>query len=336
MLFATGGNCAVAQDAPIDNLEDARAAVVRIEAVGTFLDFYEGAQLNVPGFGSGFIIDPSGLVVTNNHVVTGGALYRVYVGGSSRPVNARVVGVSECSDLAVIDLEGDGYPYLAWSTLLPVNGKQVFAAGYPLGEPEYKLTSGKIKSSRESGDSDWASIDHTIWHSARIRPGNSGGPLLDSYGRVLGVNYARATDSAKYFAIPTDVAKPLARTLAAGDDVDSLGINGVVITGEEESGVWISSIASGSPADRLGMRVGDIILTLENLDVGMDGTMLDYCDIIQSHGIDDVMSVEVYRPDSDELLAGQFNGRDLVRVPFDGTGQGAQATNSNTGYSDCE
>ncbi len=188
------------------------------------------------------------------------------------------------------------------------------------------------QSSREAGDTDWASIDHTIWHSARIRPGNSGGPLLDASGKVLGVNYARAMDAAKYFAIPTAIAEPLARTLATGAEVDSLGIIGVVVNSDEESGVWISSIASGTPADELGLRAGDIILKLENLDVGMDGTMLDYCDIIQSHGKDDVMSVEVYRPDSDELLRGQFNGRDLAAVPFDGLAQDDQSSTTATSF----
>ena len=331
LLVIAGARPTNAQDAPIDNLERASAAVVRIEAVGTFIDFYEGEQQNIPGYGSGFIIDPSGLVVTNNHVVTGGALYRVYVGGSSRPVNARVVGVSECSDLAVIDLQGEGYPYLAWSDLRPLLGKRVFAAGYPLGDPEYKLTSGKIKSAQEDGSTDWASIDRTIEHSVRMQPGNSGGPLLDSYGSVMAVNYA-GNDDGEYFAIPAAIAEPLAKTLATGVDVDSLGINGVVVTSDDESGIWISSIASGTPADRLGLVAGDIILKVEGVDVGMDGTMRDYCDIIQSHTVDDVMGAEVYRPASDEILTGQFNGRDLVVIPFDNLPVGSQTTTPSTDY----
>ena len=332
LLVIAGARPTNAQDAPIDNLERASAAVVRIEAVGTFIDFYEGEQQNIPGYGSGFIIDPSGLVVTNNHVVTGGALYRVYVGGSSRPVNARVVGVSECSDLAVIDLQGEGYPYLAWSDLRPLLGKRVFAAGYPLGEREYKLTEGKIKSTREDGDTDWASIDYTLQHSATLQPGNSGGPLLDAYGRVMGVNVAKTIGASEYFAIPDSIAERLANTLATDVDVDSLGINGVVVTSDDESGIWISSVASGTPADNLGLIAGDIILKVEGVDVGLDGTMLDYCDIIQSHGPDDVMSVEIYRSVSDKVLSGQFNGRELAVAPYDEFFDDEPAVTSNAEY----
>jgi len=71
------------------------------------------------GSGSGFIIDPGGIAVTNNHVVTGAARIKVYFSGSEKAYNARILGVSECSDLAVIDIEGDGYPYLDWYTENP-------------------------------------------------------------------------------------------------------------------------------------------------------------------------------------------------------------------------
>lgn len=77
--------------------------MVRIEAVGVFRDPSEGMTAGA-GSGSGFIIDPEGHVVTNNHVVTGAAYLKVYVEGKKEPVNARIVGVSECANLAVIDL----------------------------------------------------------------------------------------------------------------------------------------------------------------------------------------------------------------------------------------
>lgn len=99
---------------PVDNLEDARAAVIQIEAVGTFMDPAEGWQLNAAGRGSGFIIDPSGIAVTNNHLVTGGALFKVYMAGEEKPRSAKVLGASECADLAVIDIQGDGFPYIEW------------------------------------------------------------------------------------------------------------------------------------------------------------------------------------------------------------------------------
>ncbi|MDQ3248578.1 MAG: S1C family serine protease, partial [Chloroflexota bacterium] len=112
-------------------LEEAQAAVIQIEAVGTFISREEGMQMNAAGLGSGFIIDPDGIAVTNNHVATGAAFLKVYVAGEDEPRNARILGVSECSDLAVIDIEGDGFPYLAWYEGTVKVGLDVYALGFP-------------------------------------------------------------------------------------------------------------------------------------------------------------------------------------------------------------
>ncbi|WP_343390223.1 serine protease [Candidatus Amarobacter glycogenicus] len=139
---------------------------------------------NAAGRGSGFIIDPSGIAVTNNHVVTGAALLKVWVGGESQPRNARILGVSGGADLAVIDIEGDGFPYLDWYTGSVDVGLDVYAAGFPLGDPEYTLTRGIVSKARTSGETSWASVDDVIEHDATINPGNSGGPLLTSDGKL--------------------------------------------------------------------------------------------------------------------------------------------------------
>ena len=139
----------------VTSLEDVKSATVQIEAQGTFVDPEFGLQLNAAGRGSGFIIDESGIAVTNNHVVTGAAFLQVWVGGESEPRNATILGVSECSDLAIIDIEGDGYPYLEWydGTITP--GLDVYAAGFPLGDPEFTLTRGIVSKERASGETSW-------------------------------------------------------------------------------------------------------------------------------------------------------------------------------------
>ena len=140
--------------------------------------------------------------MTNNHVVTGAALLQVYVGGETdRVYSARVLGVSECSDLAVIYIEGDGFPFLQWYEDEIDVGLDVYAAGFPLGDPEYTLTKGIISKARTSGETDWASVDAVVEHDATINPGNSGGPLVTADGRVVGVNYAGASEINQYFAI---------------------------------------------------------------------------------------------------------------------------------------
>jgi serine protease Do len=162
------------------------SAVIRVEAQGTFaesagtLTAYQ--EMTGGWSGSGFIVDPKGIAVTNNHVVTGAATLDVYVGDSDEPVSARVLGTSECSDLAVIDLEGDGYPFLEWYGGDVQAGLDVTAARFPLGDPEYTLYSGIVSKENADGETNWASVDHVIEHDANIQPGNSGGPLVTDDG----------------------------------------------------------------------------------------------------------------------------------------------------------
>ncbi|MGD2158972.1 MAG: S1C family serine protease, partial [Anaerolineales bacterium] len=297
----------------ITRREDAQGAVIQIEAQGTFVD-PEFGLVSGAGHGSGFIIDPSGIAVTNNHVVTGAGLLKVWVGGdTSKTFNAKVLGVSECSDLAVIDIDGEGFPYFEWYEGTISVGLEVYALGFPLGETEFTLTRGVVSKASAPGETDWASVDTVIGHDATINPGNSGGPLIDNDGKVVGVNYRGRPEFNQYFAISAEKAIPLVERLRSGEDVNSIGVNGNAVVSEDGSlsGIWVSSVKSGSPADQSGLQGGDIILTMEGLTLGSDGTMSDYCDIIRSHGPEDTLSMEVLRFASEEVLEGQINGREL-------------------------
>lgn len=297
----------------ISQREDAQGAVIQIESQGTFVD-PEFGLVTGAGFGSGFIIDPTGIAVTNNHVVTGAGLLKVWVGGdTSKMYNAKVLGVSECSDLAVIDIEGEGFPYFEWYEGSINVGLEVYALGFPLGEREFTLTRGVVSKASAPGETDWASIDSVIGHDATINPGNSGGPLIDNDGKVVGVNYRGRSEFDQYFAISAERAIPLVERLRAGEDVNSIGVNGNAVVSEDGSlsGIWVSSIESGSPADQVGLQGGDIVLTMEGLTLGVEGTMSDYCDILRSHSPEDTLSIEVLRFDTEEVLEGQINGRQL-------------------------
>jgi serine protease Do len=296
----------------VSSLDEVRRATLRIEAQGTFVDPEFGLQMNVPGSGSGFIIDESGIAVTNNHVVTGAAFLEVWVEGESEPRNAKILGVSECSDLAVIDIDGEGFPYLSWYDGDINAGLDVYAAGFPLGDPEFTLTRGIISKERAGGETNWASVDAVVEHDATINPGNSGGPLVSADGEVVGVNYASVSENDQYFAIARNEALKIIDELRAGDDVDSIGVNGEAVNNDEGlSGIWVVSVESGSPADQAGVKGGDIIYKMEELILATDGTMADYCDILRSHDADDTLSIEVLRFDTEEMLAGQINGREL-------------------------
>jgi len=308
----------VPNDFDISNIE---ASVVKIVSEGTFVDPQIGLQLNSAGVGSGFIISDSGLVVTNNHVVTGAALLRVYTSNGGEPLNARILGVSECSDLAVIQLEGNGHPALSFREDAVRTGLDVFAAGYPasdastIEEVDYTLTRGIVSSLTAGGETNWASVDKVLEHDARIRGGNSGGPLVDENGRVVAVNYAGIDESDQNFAIAAADARPIIERLAKGENVESIGVNGQAVTDAAEgvSGIWVASVDSGSPADKAGLRPGDIITQLEGLVLATDGTMSDYCDVIRTQGPDATMAIEVLRYDTQEILEGQLNGDPLVQ-----------------------
>src|SRR5690606_34332944 len=186
------------------------------------------------------------LVVTNNHVVAGAATLEVFIGGdTTRSYNATILGVSECNDLAVIDVRAsDPLPYLEWYEEEIVPGIDVYAAGFPLGDPQFTLTRGIVSKARADGDiTGTSSIDHTIEHDANLQPGNSGGPLVSTDGKVVGVNYAGgavATTTAQFFAIAAELAKPVVERLKKGD-YESLGINGWAVLDEDTgiSGVWV-------------------------------------------------------------------------------------------------
>ena len=297
----------------VDSLDGVQDATIQIVAEGTFIDPQLGTLYNSAGRGSGFFIDPSGIAVTNNHVVTGAALLQIWVAGEEKPRNARILGVSECWDLAVIDVEGEGYSYLDWYSGEIKPGMDVYTAGFPLGDPEYTLTRGIISKANANGETSWASVDAVIEHDARIRGGNSGGPLVTSDGKVVGINFAMIESTDQNFAILGSRAQPVIESLRGGEDVESIGINGQAVVTEDGtlSGIWVSLVKSGSPADKTGIQGGDILTSMEGLLLATDGTMADYCDILRTRNPDDTIAVEVLRYASEEYLEGQLNGREL-------------------------
>jgi len=309
-------------DGSVSGLQNIEQAMVRIVTEGTYVYPDLTVGLNESYGGSGFIVDPSGIAITNNHVVTGAALVKVYVGDNqSQALNARVLGVSECSDLAVIDIEGDGYPFLKWYDGPLSVGMDVYVAGYPLGDPEFSLNKGIISKAKANGRTSFASVESVVEFDATSNHGNSGGPLVSQDGQVVGVVYSGIKDTGQNFAISRDTAKKALDQMRPGKNLDTIGISGEVYNLEDGTavGVWVSAVASGSPADKAGIQGGDIITMMENLVLGTDGTMGQYCDILRSHSPDDTLSVTVYRPVADQWLDGQVNGRQLA-VTSQGSG----------------
>jgi serine protease Do len=290
-------------------------AVVRVESTGSFRPLFVDEDELSGTVGSGFLISSDGLLVTNAHVVNGGITYAVFLPGSDEQLDARLVGVNECADLAVLDIEGEGFPTLAWSDAPARLGSLVTAVGYPDGVEEPVATTGRIRSLASDAATDFASVSDEMLHSARTAPGSSGGPLLVEDGSVVGVVYARGDLSRDGAAIAADDARNTIGKLLQGDNPTSIGVNALAFDeGTNQYGVWIVSIAPGSAAEKAGFLPGDIIRELDGIEVGRDGTLEAYCAVLQGYDGSSALSAEIIRTDSSERLSGAINGTALRRV----------------------
>ncbi len=233
---------------------------------------------HLTGAGSGFIIAPSGLIVTNNHVV--GNADKIVVGlsdGHSYP--ARLVGSDELTDIALIKIDAPGsLPYVTFgsSRLLQV-GDWVIAAGNPFGLGG-SVTAGIVSAfGRDLGASPF---DDFIQFDAPINPGNSGGPLFDNQGRVVGMNSAIYTPSGGSvgigFAIPAELVSKIVDQLKAHGTIQR-GWLGVTLNGESGAnpfapagpgGVRIVSVIPRGPAAHAGLRAGDIVDAVNGRTIG--------------------------------------------------------------------
>lgn len=250
------------------------------------------------GTGSGVIVSADGLILTNRHVVDDATTVEVILADGDR-VAGEVVGVDTYTDLAVVRMEGDGYPAaeLGDSSALRI-GQLAIAIGSPLGEFTGSVSAGIVSGldrSIEVGDpiSGARSLRHLIQTDAAINPGNSGGVLADGAGRVIGINTAIAGNAEGIgFAIPIDIARPIVDQVMAGKKIARpwMGIAfrdlDAQVAEEEKlpvsEGAWVApaengqgtSIVEGSPAEKAGLREGDIILALDDRSVSRE-TPLD-------------------------------------------------------------
>jgi putative serine protease PepD len=239
---------------------------------------------NGSGIGSGMVLDKDGHILTNNHVVAGagngGAITVTFHNGTT--ATAKVVGTSELNDLAVIKVDGvnDLNPVtFANSTDLQV-GQTVVAAGAPLGLSE-SVTSGIVSNTARpvrSGTNNDA-VYLAVQTDAAINPGNSGGPLVNLNGDVVGINSAIAGTSSGPdggqsgnigigFAIPSEVATRVANDLITTGKTTNAQL-GVRLTGSDSelptsTGVPLGEVVSSGPAEKSGLRAGDVVTKLNN------------------------------------------------------------------------
>jgi serine protease Do len=229
--------------------------------------------------GSGVIVDPSGIVLTNAHVVDRATEIEA-VTADGKKHKAKLVGVDRRTDLAVLKLQGGGpYPSatLGDSDRLKV-GDWVLAIGSPFGLQQ-TVTAGIISAKGRSIGQ--GPFDDFLQTDAAINPGNSGGPLVNMSGEVIGINSAIASRTGQYagvgFSIPSNMAKRIYTELAAKGKVTRgwLGVSIQPLTPElaksfglkDEKGVLISDVVQDSPAERAGVAAGDIVIEFDKKKV---------------------------------------------------------------------
>ena len=234
-------------------------------------------QFKQQGQGSGFIISKDGEILTNNHVVEGADSITVIL-SDKQQVKAKLIGADPETDIALLKIDdGDNLPVvpLGDSDALEV-GEWVIAIGNPFGLSQ-TVTVGVVsaKGRNQVGINDYENFIQT---DAAINPGNSGGPLLNIHGEVIGINSALYTKTGGYmgigFAIPINMVKTVEAQLNAKGKV-TRGWVGVAIQNVDENlaksfnlkkaeGILISEVQHGSPAEKAGLKQGDVILRLNN------------------------------------------------------------------------
>lgn len=266
------------EESIVEVIEKVTKSVVNVNTVKVFHDvFYR--VVPVKGMGSGFILDKRGYILTNNHVIEK-AERIVATLTDGRVLEGKLAGASRTTDVAVIKVDGNKLTAaeLGDSDNLKA-GQRVFAIGNPFGlAGGPTVTSGVISALNRTIHSRKGVFRDLVQTDAAINPGNSGGPLINTKGKVIAIStaiipYAQGIG----FAIPINAAKTSSTDIILHGAVMRpwLGITGLNITGKVadyyelpvNKGILVVNIASNSPADKAGMRRGDIIVEFDGKEV---------------------------------------------------------------------
>ena len=258
-----------------------------------FRQFF-GREFNMPRqwqerfLGSGAVVSEDGYIITNNHVVEK-AKKVVVIFSDRRELEGKVVGADPSTDVAVVKVDAKGLAALPWgdSSGLQV-GEMVFAVGSPFGYSQ-TLTQGTVSFIGRRGVIDGEGYENFIQTDAAINPGNSGGPLVNIRGEIIGINAAIASASGGFngvgFAVPSNLARGVLESLVKygkvtrpwlGVSIENLDEGLVQSFGAEGAkGALVNEVSKGSPAEKAGIKRGDVIVRFGAEDV-LDSGHLKY------------------------------------------------------------
>ena len=274
------------RDAP--GVVNVRAQIVQ-QVDSPFDPFGQGPQGVATG--SGFVLDKSGHILTNAHVIEGASRVSVQF-EDNKTVEAKVVGKDTSTDIALLKVDKKGLdlkPLELGNSKTVQVGDPTIAIGNPFGF-DRTLTTGVVSAlQRKISAPNGYSISNVIQTDAAINPGNSGGPLLDATGRVIGINSQIATGGSGGgnvgigFAVPVNTAKQIVPQLKDSGSVKRayLGITGQTIDRTLDrlnlsttSGVLVQTVQAGSPAAKAGLRGGDASATLDGSELRLGGDII--------------------------------------------------------------
>lgn len=291
--------------------ENSVVQITSTSPISNSLVLRNGEQIpqNGVALGSGFVYDQDGHILTNSHVISDPNSVEVtFVDGDS--YSAKIIGQDPFSDIAVLRITDDGFqkqipPLKAANSSALQVGEQVIAIGNPFGLSG-TLTSGVISQMGRvlPNDITGYSISNIIQTDAAINPGNSGGPLLNTKGELVGVNTAIFSNTGVYsgvgFAIPSNMVQKVVSSLLKNGSYEHpyMGISGITVSPEisnathlnDTKGILVVDITADSPADKAGIRGGDVLTAVDGQDIRLGGDVIVAVDNQSVRAMEDLLS----------------------------------------------
>lgn len=291
----------------IDVVKNVSPSVVSVIVKRVGYDIFTGPYASEDGIGTGFIVDSTGLIVTNSHVVNdpSGEYSVVLSDGSTYDVTK--VNLDETTDLAIIEIVAKDLPEVSLGDSSSLNvGQTAIAIGNALGRFSNTVTVGVVSGvarelSASGGSGGLKTYEDVIQTDAALNPGNSGGPLLNSAGQVIGINVATTYGADNIsFAIPVNTLKPILEGFFKEGRIvrPYIGISYSIISPEIAKirdfpeGAFVSRVVPGSPADVAGIERGDVVTKFDGKDVDENSSLGN---MVRTKVVGDKVEVEIDR-----------------------------------------